>query len=226
MAYMSAFCAGLGYPSLAIVLGSITNSFDPNSESSIKNTMLDLLKNILIVAFCLWLLGYLYYALFQQLAERIAYDLRGKYLRALLKQEVGFFEKNNVESMPSDIGQYFQTISTGIGESYGQLCQSIGLMIGGLGIAFYRGPVFAAVCLAYMPFMLTLLIILGSISKKAAFAKLKANKDLGGFTEESISALKLIVSFNQEERAVKLYEAKSKVTRDIGAHASGQSAVV
>jgi hypothetical protein len=33
----------------------------------------------------------------QQLAEIIAIDLRGQYLRALLKQEVAFFEMNNVE---------------------------------------------------------------------------------------------------------------------------------
>jgi hypothetical protein len=51
-------------------------------------------------------------------AEKLAINLRGKYLRALLKQEVSFFEKNNVETMPSDIGQYFNTISQGIGETY------------------------------------------------------------------------------------------------------------
>jgi len=81
--------------------------------------MLSLMQNIMIIAATLWVLGYLYYSFFQHIAERIAYDLRGRYLRALLHQEVAFFETNNVESMPSDIGQYFQTISTGIGESYG-----------------------------------------------------------------------------------------------------------
>ena len=33
-------------------------------------------------------------------------------------QEIAYFEQNNVEAMPSDIGQYFNTISLGIGESY------------------------------------------------------------------------------------------------------------
>ena len=33
-----------------------------------------------------------------------------------MKQEVAYFEKNNVEAMPADIGQYFNTISLGIGE--------------------------------------------------------------------------------------------------------------
>jgi hypothetical protein len=45
-------------------------------------------------------------------------NLRGKYLRALMIQEVEYFERNNVASMPTDIGNYFGTISQGIGESY------------------------------------------------------------------------------------------------------------
>ena len=36
-------------------------------------------------------------------------------------QEVEYFERNNVEAMPSDIGQYFNTISQGVGESYAQV---------------------------------------------------------------------------------------------------------
>ena len=97
--------------------------------------------------------------------------------------------------MPSDIGQYFQTISVGIGESYGQLCQALGTLIGGITIGFSRGPVFAAVCLAYMPILMIIIFVFGKISKVAAIKKLAANKELGGTTEEALSALKLIVSF-------------------------------
>jgi ribosomal protein L20 len=59
---------------------------------------------VLIIASILWVFGYIYFAFFQALAETIAINLRGKYLRALMIQEVEFFERNNVEAMPSDIG--------------------------------------------------------------------------------------------------------------------------
>ena len=65
IAYISAFLAGLGYPSIALVMGSITGSFDPQQETNISDVMLGLLQNIMIIAFSLWFLGYLYYALFQ-----------------------------------------------------------------------------------------------------------------------------------------------------------------
>ena len=57
--------------------------------------------------------------------------------------------------------------------------------------------------------------IFGSLSKVESFKNLEANKELGGFSEESLSALKLIVSFAQEKRAVELYEMKARATRDV-----------
>jgi ABC-type bacteriocin/lantibiotic exporter with double-glycine peptidase domain len=88
-------------------------------------------------------------------------------LRALLKQEVAFFEMNNVETMPTDIGQYFETISLGIGESFSQLLHSAGCFIGGIAIAMYYGPILTCVCIAYIPFILIPVVVFGAISKRA-----------------------------------------------------------
>jgi ABC-type bacteriocin/lantibiotic exporter with double-glycine peptidase domain len=111
----------------------------------------------------------------QQISETIAIDLRGKYLRALLKQEVAFFEMNSVETMPTDIGQYFNQISLGIGEAFSMLIGSAGTFIGGLSIALFRGPIFTFVCMGYMPLIFFAVTIFGAISKRAQFMKLGAN---------------------------------------------------
>ena len=100
----SSLMAGILMPSISVVMGSVTGSFEPNNEKSIDEIMGDLIKKIIAVAMVLWFFGYVQYAFMQQLAEIIAIDLRGKYLRALLKQEIAFFEMNNVETMPTDIG--------------------------------------------------------------------------------------------------------------------------
>ena len=101
---MASFLAGLLLPSIALVMGSVTGAFDPSNGTSINEIMGRLLKNILGVSAVIWFFGYIQYAFMQQIAETIAIDLRGKYLRALLRQEVAFFEMNNVETMPTDIG--------------------------------------------------------------------------------------------------------------------------
>jgi ABC-type multidrug transport system fused ATPase/permease subunit len=118
---LSAFCAGLLFPSIAVIMGEVLSNFDPANATNVDELMRQLLLTILLISSILWICGYLFYAFMQHIAETIAIELRGKYLRALMIQEVEFFERNHVESMPSDIGQYFNTISLGIGESYAQM---------------------------------------------------------------------------------------------------------
>ena len=88
-------------------------------------------------------------------------------MRALLKQEVAYFEKNNVEAMPSDIGQYFNTVSLGIGENFSQLLASCGTLTGGLLIGFIQGPVFTCACISYMPILVAAIVIFAGLGKKA-----------------------------------------------------------
>jgi hypothetical protein len=63
--------------------------------------------------------------------------------------------------MPSDIGQYFTQVSKGIGESYAGLIVSVGTFLGGIGISFYRGPIFALICIAYIPLIVIAMSIFG-----------------------------------------------------------------
>jgi ATP-binding cassette subfamily B (MDR/TAP) protein 1 len=173
--FLSAIITGLMMPSLAIIMGEVISTFDPGNGSSISDIMKQLLGTVLAIAAILWFNGYVYFAFFQQLAEIIAIDLRGKYLRSLMVQEVAFFELNNVEAMPSDIGQYFNTISQGIGESYAALIQSFGVFVGGFGIAFYKGVAYTLMCMAYIPLLLIVFMFFGSFTRRAQSLKLQAN---------------------------------------------------
>ena len=82
---------------------------------------------------------------------------------------------NSVETMPTDIGQYFNQISLGIGEAFSQLISASGIFIGGVSIAMYKGPIFTMVCLGYMPLIFFAVTVFGAISKRAQFMKLGAN---------------------------------------------------
>ena len=85
MGCLTAFIAGALIPTFAIVLGEVTSTFDPSENDKILDAMTGLLHFVLVVSALLWTLSYIYYAFFQQIAEIIAIDLRGKYLRALLR---------------------------------------------------------------------------------------------------------------------------------------------
>lgn len=69
---------------------------------------------------------------------------------------------SNVEQLPSQIGEYFFLITEAIGEKYSNVIFSVATMIGGLGIAFYRGADFAGICTAFIPVLLIIMAIFGS----------------------------------------------------------------
>jgi len=60
---------GLSLPSFALVFGEVVQTFDPANGESLDDLMIALLKNIMIVAATIWILGYLNYSLMQMAAE-------------------------------------------------------------------------------------------------------------------------------------------------------------
>ena len=98
------------------------------------------------------------------------------------------------------IGEYFSTIQVSIGEKFSNVIMTIAAFITGIGISFYYGPIFALICFAYYPIMMLIVVFFGSAVKKQTIAKVAMLKQMGGTVEESLSAIKLVTSFNQEQR--------------------------
>jgi ABC-type multidrug transport system fused ATPase/permease subunit len=73
-------------------------------------------------------------------------------------------------------------------------------LVSGIGIAFYKGADYAAVCLAFLPFLIILMAVFGSNVKKSAIAKAMFVKKLCGAVEESLTAVRLIASFANEKK--------------------------
>lgn len=72
---------------------------------------------------------------------------------------------------------------------------AIVVFLAGIGIAFFYGPVYAAICFSYFPLMFIAVALFGNYVKKSTMVKMGYSKQLGGIVEESLSAVKLIVSF-------------------------------
>ena len=83
---ISAVICGALLPSIGIVMGEITNTFGPdNKPDEIKEAMELLFGYISIVGALCWVFGYIYYAFWQHLAENITFNLRSRYLQAIMK---------------------------------------------------------------------------------------------------------------------------------------------
>jgi len=88
-----AIIAGLMLPSIALIMGSIANNFGQDADiSNMSETIGKTSKLVAGVAVVIFVFSYIFFAFWQHLAENISLRLRKIYLRALLNQEIAYFE--------------------------------------------------------------------------------------------------------------------------------------
>lgn len=81
-------------PLMALIFGKLIDIFDPRkTDKEIAKLFDALFWNILWISIVLWVAGYFQYAFMQHMSERLSFDLRSRYLSALMKQETAYFEK-------------------------------------------------------------------------------------------------------------------------------------
>jgi len=132
--------------------------------------------------------------------------LRKKYIENLLLQEVEYLEKIKVETIPSTIGETFEAIQSSIGQKFSNIIFSMGVLVSGLAIGFIRGPKIAGCIIAFMPLVIVAMKCFGEKVKNATIAKMVDSKNLGGFIEEQLTAVRVVASFAREEQTVKQFD--------------------
>ena len=161
--------------------------------------MINFIGSVVAISIATYVASYLGYALMQISSERLSFKLRARYLGSLMKQEIAFFETQQIEALPSKMAEYFTHIADGSGEKTGQLISTVAASTSGIIIGLAICPYYALCLLAYLPFASILMIKLKSVMMKGVMEKMGMNARLGGFTEEMLSSLKLIISFGKEK---------------------------
>ena len=198
--------SGATSPTYAIIIGKIVELFDPLLDTDTKSEKLrDFLWIIITIAIAVYFTSYLGFSLMQISAERVSFKLRARYLASLMKQEISYFEGRQIEALPSKMAEYFIQISNGSGEKTGQLVATIGASLSGIIIGLCVCPYYALALLFYMPFAYIVMKILTRSIMQSVMSKMRMNGMLGGFTEEMLSSLKLIISFGKEDDKLKEY---------------------
>lgn len=85
----------------------------------------------------------------------------------------------------------------------------------GIVYAMVYGWAYALACVAYLPFLLTILIVFGLQVKKSSMDKLDAVKQLGGIAEETLTAIKVVTGFGREQRELQKFTEFSVKTQEV-----------
>ncbi|KAL9552554.1 hypothetical protein MBANPS3_003717 [Mucor bainieri] len=134
--------------------------------------------------------------------------IRSLYVHAVLRQEMGWFDKAEDGSLTTRLASGTQLIQDGVSEKFGYLVMCIGQFITGFIISFVKGWRLAVVMLATVPLMG---LVGGGIDYFITKYTLRAQDSYahaGSVAEQVFAGIRTVYSFSLQKRFADLYEIR------------------
>ena len=198
---------GLTNVGFSILFGDVFNIFgEADVEAARKTSQLIALEFGALGLFtmlCMLGMG----SMFSIAGERLTKRLRVKMFRAMMNQEIGWFDlkENNTGALCSRLSTNAQTVQSATGNKTGQICQSIAGLFGGLGLSLYYNWKVGLVSNAFVP-----IIVVGMLYQMLMFTKIgavqrKALEKSAKLAVEAIKNIRTVAGLGCEPLFTELY---------------------
>ncbi|XP_009887262.1 PREDICTED: multidrug resistance protein 1 [Charadrius vociferus] len=227
-----AIAHGSSLPIAMIIFGDMTDSFvnfgDTNFTENITamNSSLDLGKleedmtryayYYSAIAAGVLLAAYVQTSFWTLAAGRQIKKIRENFFHAIMRQEIGWFDVNDVGELNTRLLDDVSKINEGIGDKIGLLVQALTTFITGFIVGLIRGWKLTLVILAVSPVLgLSAAIwakVLSAFTDKEQAAYAKA----GAVAEEVLAAVRTVIAFGGQEKEIKRYYKNLEDAKRIG----------
>ncbi|KAJ3065463.1 (ABC) transporter [Rhizoclosmatium hyalinum] len=225
-ALLCSICIGALIPSAILILGNVLGSagsamqpggalaassagmrsFDPSS-------MYPTILNFVYFGLAMMVAGYASQALWVLAGENQGRRIRELYLRAILRQDLGWFDLAEEGSLTTRLAQDTNLIQDGISEKFGLVIQCLTQFLTGYIIAFYKGPTLALVLLAAIPVMASVGFVMFGLLSKLTTKGQDAYAEAGAVAEQVISGIRTVYSFSLQSRFAAKYDVKLDIAQ-------------
>ncbi|KAL7160936.1 hypothetical protein ACSBR2_041560 [Camellia fascicularis] len=199
---MAAIGNGICMPLMSVLLGELIDSFRQtvNTKQVVHQVSKVSLK-------------YVYLALGSEVAcwmvtgERQSARIRSLYLRTILRQEIGYFDKETTtgEIISWMSGNTF-LIQDAMGEKVGKFIQLVASFLGGFVVALIKGWLLTLVLLSSVPPIIISTGIMIIITAKIASHGQMTYSLAGTVVEQTIGSIRTVASFTGERQAINKYK--------------------
>uniref|UniRef100_A0A672M1H4 ATP-binding cassette sub-family B member 5 n=1 Tax=Sinocyclocheilus grahami TaxID=75366 RepID=A0A672M1H4_SINGR len=224
---------GVALPLMCVVFGEMTDSFVLSghtanltgiSNSTIKKhpskrieaKMTEHAYYFVAIGAAVLLLGTFQVMLFLLTAAKQTKRIREKYFHAILHQQMSWFDTHQIGELNIRLTDDINTINDGLGDKICVFVQFFCTFIAGFIIGFIYGWKLTLVILAVSPLLAgsaaVWSIILATLTSKELSAYAKA----GAVAEEILVAIRTVVAFNGQKKAVEKYEKNLIEAKNFG----------
>ncbi|CAI2306935.1 unnamed protein product [Caenorhabditis sp. 36 PRJEB53466] len=233
---LAAIVHGAGFPLLAIVLGGMTTVFlrAQNSEFVVgvgninPNGLVPISLdefNAEVVKYCIYYLilgvlmfvtSYIQIACFESYAERLVHKLRQNYLKAILRQQIQWFDKQQTGNLTARLTDDLERVREGLGDKFALLVQMFAAFLSGYGVGFFYSWSMTLVMMGFAP----LIVLSGAWMSKSMATRTKVEQETyavaGAIAEETFSSIRTVHSLNGHKRELDRFHNALEVGRQTG----------
>ncbi|KAA8528153.1 hypothetical protein F0562_035596 [Nyssa sinensis] len=222
---IGAIGSGLCMPLMALLFGELSNSFGENvNTKKMVHEVSKVAVKYVYLALGSGCAAFLQVVCWMVTGERQAARIRSSYLETILRQEIGFFDRETntgeiIDRMSDDI----VLIQHAMGEKVGKFIQTVVAFFGGFVIAFIKGWLLTLVLASSIPPLIisaaAMTILLAKLTSRGQTAYSVA----ATVVEQTIGSIRTVASFTGEKQAIAKYEKsldkayKSGIQEGLGA---------
>jgi len=169
-----------------------------NDPEALKNRINLLSIIFLCFGAASFLFNYLGNVLWAISGDKTAKRIRDRYFRALLKQEIAYFDQNSSGTVSSTLNADITIIQDGISEKIAMFLNQVSTVCVAFGMAFYFGWKLTLVLLAVSPLLILSGMFQSRFITKTVQTGLKKNSKANEVTSETMGGIRTVYSFVSE----------------------------
>ncbi|THD22088.1 Multidrug resistance protein 1 [Fasciola hepatica] len=212
--FIFSVASGAGFPLNVLIFRSIIDQFiGPSFDASL---IYGIVKWFAVLGACLIVLTFLQSFLFGISAQRQSRRIRVKYFKAVLRQDVPWFDTQSSGSLMNKLTQNIDNIEEGIGSKFGEFILNLSGFFCGLIIAFFVGWKLTLVACAMVPFVVTVFLFFGVSMKYFTMKELDAYSRASAISGEVLSAIRTVMAFGGEKKEFQRYSKELGAAQKMG----------
>jgi ATP-binding cassette subfamily B protein len=145
------------------------------------------------------------FMLFSIAGERIVTRLRERLYRAIMDQEVGFFDARRTGELTSRLASDCGVLQNAVSSNVSMVLRNGAQAVGGVVLLFFAAPKLTLLMLAVVPAVALSAVIYGRRVRRLAREVQDALAGAGEVAEESIAGLRTVRSFDAEQKEAARY---------------------
>ncbi|KAJ7520451.1 hypothetical protein O6H91_19G006400 [Diphasiastrum complanatum] len=199
---------GMAVPMMALLFGQAANAFGQNAGDphATAHAVTKVAVRFLYLGMVSSVASFSEVASWMCTGERQATRIRGMYLKAILRQDITFFDvETNMREVTGTMSRDTILIQAAIGEKVGTFVRLVTTFLGGFFIAFIEGWKLTLVMLSSMPLLISAGGTMGFVISRMSSRGQEAYAEAGTVVEQVVSGIRTVASFTGEKKAVDTY---------------------